>query len=64
MESKNSAQVDPRRVDQTGQRHGVLCRPPTLIAMILDPPQFRQGKYEEKKKEKVSKESGRAKGFK
>lgn len=50
VESKNSAQVDPRRVNQTGQRHDVLCRPSNLAAIFHDLSQLRQGKYEEKGK--------------
>jgi hypothetical protein len=44
-----------RRTIETGRRRDVQCRPPHLEPEILEPQIPRQGKYEEKKRRKVSK---------
>jgi hypothetical protein len=42
----------PRRTIETGRLRDVQCRPSSLLPDFLDRPTARQGKYEEKEKEK------------
>lgn len=48
----------PRRVNQTGQRHVVLCRLSNLGVVLHDLQHLRQGKYEERKREKKQTQEG------